>query len=161
MVNSHHFHITTDDQAPVIMIGPGTGIAPFRAFLEEREMREAAGDNWLFFGDQHQACDFLYRDEIEQWQSSGLLNNTSLAWSRDTDKKIYVQTLIEEQGEEFYQWLERGAYIYICGDASRMASDVDQAIRKVIAEHGNTDQAGADAYMDKLVSEHRYQRDVY
>jgi len=159
--SSEHFHITSNDEAPVIMIGPGTGIAPFRSFLEEREMREAPGDNWLFFGDQHEALDFLYRDEITQWQDSGVLNKVSLAWSRDSDKKVYVQTLIKEQGEEFYQWLENGAYIYICGDASRMAADVDQAIREVISEFGGVDAEAADAYMDKLISEHRYQRDVY
>ena len=158
---SAHFHITSDDEAPVIMIGPGTGIAPFRAFLEEREMREAKGDNWLFFGDQHEASDFLYQEEVEAWQASGVLNKTSLAWSRDTDKKIYVQTLIKEQAETFYQWLESGAYIYICGDASRMAADVDTAIREVIAEQGGHDEAGVEAYMDSLVSAHRYQRDVY
>ncbi|MEC7546349.1 MAG: sulfite reductase flavoprotein subunit alpha [Pseudomonadota bacterium] len=161
VVKSEHFHITSNDDAPVIMIGPGTGIAPFRAFLEEREMREASGENWLFFGDQHQASDFLYRDEITAWQDSGVLNKTSLAWSRDTDRKIYVQTLIKDQGAEFFEWLERGAYIYICGDASRMAADVDSAIREVIAEHGSTDEAGANDYMNRLVSEHRYQRDVY
>jgi len=159
--SSAHFHITGNDDAPVIMIGPGTGIAPFRSFLEEREMREATGDNWLFFGDQHEAHDFLYRDEISDWQETGVLNKVSLAWSRDTDKKVYVQTLIKEQGEEFFKWLENGAYIYVCGDASRMASDVDQAIREVISEHGDVDAEGADAYMNTLVSEHRYQRDVY
>ncbi len=159
--SSEHFHITANDEAPVIMIGPGTGIAPFRAFLEEREMRDTKGNNWLFFGDQHQAEDFLYRDEIKAWQDSGVLTNTSLAWSRDSDQKVYVQTLIKEQGEEFFQWLESGAYIYICGDASRMAADVDKSIREVIMEHGAMDAAGADAYMDKMISEHRYQRDVY
>lgn len=159
--SSAHFHIPSDDAAPLIMIGPGTGIAPFRAFLEEREMRKAEGKNWLFFGDQHEAQDFLYRDEIKQWQDSGLLTETSLAWSRDTDKKIYVQTLILERAEEFFAWLQEGGYIYICGDASRMAADVDKAIRQVIAEQGGLDEDGVSAYMDNLVSSHRYQRDVY
>ncbi|PWQ96157.1 diflavin oxidoreductase [Leucothrix arctica] len=159
--SSAHFHIPVNDEAPLIMIGPGTGIAPFRAFLEEREMRQAIGKNWLFFGDQHEAQDFLYRDEIAAWQDSGLLTETSLAWSRDTDKKVYVQTHILEQGEQFYEWLESGAYIYICGDASRMAADVDKAIRQVIAEHGGLDEAAVEAYMNKLGDEHRYQRDVY
>lgn len=158
---SAHFHIPDNDNAPLIMIGPGTGIAPFRAFLEEREMREAKGKNWLFFGDQHEAQDFLYQDEISAWQDSGLINELSLAWSRDTDKKVYVQTRLKEQGKQFFEWLESGAYIYICGDASRMASDVDKAIREVIAEHAGVDEAGVEAYMSKLVSEHRYQRDVY
>ena len=158
---SAHFHIPNNDDAPLIMIGPGTGIAPFRSFLEEREARDAAGDNWLFFGDQHEAEDFLYRDEIAHWQQSGVLNKASLAWSRDTDKKIYVQTLIKEQGAEFFEWLEKGAYIYICGDASRMAADVDKAIREVIGEYGKLDEQGADEYMNTLTAEHRYQRDVY
>ncbi|MCU4676149.1 flavodoxin domain-containing protein [Catenovulum sp. 2E275] len=159
--SSAHFHIPANDDAPLIMIGPGTGIAPFRAFLEEREMREAKGNNWLFFGDQHQATDYLYREQIENWQTQGLLTNLSLAWSRDTDKKVYVQTLILERGEDFYQWLENGAYIYICGDASRMASDVDKAIREVIAIHSGLDETGVNDYMNKLIKEHRYQRDVY
>ena len=158
---SAHFHIPANDDAPLIMIGPGTGIAPFRAFLEEREAREAKGKNWLFFGDQHEAKDYLYRDQIEDWSESGLLTNLSLAWSRDTAEKIYVQTKIKEQGADFYAWLEEGGYIYICGDASRMAADVDKAIREVIAEHGGLDESGVNAYMDKLVAEHRYQRDVY
>jgi sulfite reductase (NADPH) flavoprotein alpha-component len=159
--SSAHFHIPANDDAPLIMIGPGTGIAPFRAFLEERESRSAAGANWLFFGDQHASQDYLYRDQIEAWQANGVLNNTSLAWSRDTDQKVYVQTLIHEQGEEFFKWLEQGGYIYICGDASRMAADVDKAIREVISQHGNMDAQAADAYMDTLVNQHRYQRDVY
>lgn len=158
---SAHFHIPANDEAPLIMIGPGTGIAPFRAFLEEREARGAAGKNWLFFGDQHEAEDFLYRDQIEGWQANGVLNELSLAWSRDTAEKIYVQTLIKAQAAQFYAWLEEGAYIYICGDASRMAADVDKAIREVIAEQAGVDAEGVNAYMDKLVAEHRYQRDVY
>lgn len=158
---SAHFHIPFNNDAPLIMIGPGTGIAPFRAFLEEREVREAKGKNWLFFGDQHKADDFLYRDQIIAWQENGLLSHLSLAWSRDAAEKVYVQTLIKKQGAEFFDWLEGGAYVYICGDASRMASDVDKALREVIAEHGNLGNEGADAYVDKLVAEHRYQRDVY
>jgi sulfite reductase (NADPH) flavoprotein alpha-component len=143
------------------MIGPGTGGAPFRAFLKEREARQAAGPNWLFFGDQHEAEDFLYRDQISKWQEIGVLTKASLAWSRDTAAKVYVQTLIREQSQEFYAWLEQGGYIYICGDASRMAADVDTEIRDVIKEQGNLDDEGVQAYMDKLVAEYRYQRDVY
>lgn len=158
---SGHFHLPDDDEQPVIMIGPGTGIAPFHAFLEEREMRRAPGRNWLFFGDQHEKSDFLYADEIKGWLDDGLLTKASLAWSRDVADKVYVQHLIEQQGAEFFQWLEEGAAIYICGDASRMASDVDKAIRKVIAEHGKTDEEGADVYMSTLAKTHRYQRDVY
>ncbi|MEM1377020.1 MAG: flavodoxin domain-containing protein, partial [Pseudomonadota bacterium] len=128
---SAHFHPPSDDTKPLIMIGPGTGIAPFRAFLEEREARGATGKNWLFFGDQHEACDYLYRESIEDWRERGVLNELSLAWSRDGDKKVYVQTLLEERGEEVFAWLEEGAAIYICGDASRMAVDVEKALLRV------------------------------
>ncbi len=158
---SAHFHIPADDAAPLIMIGPGTGIAPFRAFLEEREMREAPGKNWLFFGDQHEACDYLYREQIETWQQSGLLNKASLAWSRDGADKVYVQTLLKQDGQEIFQWLEDGAAIYICGDASRMAADVDKALRDIIQRNGGKSKEEADAYMDMLAATHRYQRDVY
>ncbi len=150
-----------DDTTPVIMIGPGTGIAPFHAFLEEREMRGATGKNWLFFGDQHEATDYLYKDELENWKETGLLTNLSLAWSRDGADKVYVQHLIEKEGAQFFEWLKEGAAIYICGDASRMAADVDKAIRKVVAAHGGLDEAGVDAFMTSLSHDHRYQRDVY
>ncbi|MEM9878890.1 MAG: flavodoxin domain-containing protein [Pseudomonadota bacterium] len=158
---SAHFHITDDDTQPLIMIGPGTGIAPFRAFLEEREARGATGKNWLFFGDQHEAHDYLYRDQISAWEDSGLLTRTSLAWSRDGAEKIYVQDLIAKHGAEFFAWLEEGAAIYICGDASRMAGDVERTMLEVIAEHGGYSPEEAEAYLDRLTAEHRYQRDVY
>ncbi|WP_319532002.1 flavodoxin domain-containing protein [uncultured Cohaesibacter sp.] len=158
---SGHFHLPDNDDQPVIMIGPGTGIAPFHAFLEEREVRGAKGQNWLFFGDQHEKTDYLYRDELEGWMEAGLLSRLSLAWSRDADQKVYVQHLIESDGATFFDWLEAGASIYVCGDASRMAADVDSAIRKVVAQHGNRDEAAVDVYMSELVKAHRYQRDVY
>ncbi|MEM1343491.1 MAG: flavodoxin domain-containing protein [Pseudomonadota bacterium] len=158
---SGHFHIPADDTVPLIMIGPGTGIAPFRAFLEEREMRGATGKNWLFFGDQHAACDYLYDDEIRGWSESGLLGKLSLAWSRDGASKVYVQHLIEEEGEAFFEWLEAGAAIYVCGDASRMAADVDQAIKAVVARWGDMDDTAAEVYVEALKKDHRYQRDVY
>lgn len=158
---SAHFHPPANDETPLIMIGPGTGIAPFRAFLEEREARGATGKNWLFFGDQHEACDYLYRDSIEAWHESGLLDDLSLAWSRDGDEKVYVQTLLEDRGDEVFAWLEAGAAIYICGDASRMAVDVEKALLRIIAKGAGTDEAGAQAYLDAMSSEHRYQRDVY
>lgn len=158
---SSHFYLPQDDDVPLIMIGPGTGIAPFRAFLEEREVRGAGGDNWLFFGDQHEATDFLYRDQVLGWQESGLIAKLSLAWSRDGAQKVYVQHLIEEDGAELFAWLERGAAIYICGDASRMAVDVERALLGVIAKHGVRDEAAAEAYLDDLRKAHRYQRDVY
>ncbi|MEL6641777.1 MAG: hypothetical protein AAFP98_10775, partial [Pseudomonadota bacterium] len=158
---SAHFHIPEDDTVPLIMIGPGTGIAPFRAFLEEREARGGEGRNWLFFGDQHESCDYLYRDQIESWQEAGVLDRASLAWSRDGAEKVYVQTLLQKDGAEVFQWLEEGAAIYICGDASRMASDVDKALREIVATHGNRSAEEADAYIDQLSATHRYQRDVY
>ncbi|MEL7026429.1 MAG: flavodoxin domain-containing protein [Pseudomonadota bacterium] len=158
---SAHFHPPADDTKPLIMIGPGTGIAPFRAFLEEREARGASGKNWLFFGDQHEACDYLYKDSLEAWKDSGLISELSLAWSRDGDKKVYVQTLLEERGEEIFAWLEDGAAIYICGDASRMAVDVEKALLRIIEAGTGGDETSAKAYLDAMSSDHRYQRDVY
>ena len=158
---SAHFHLPADDATPLIMIGPGTGIAPFRAFLEERESRSATGRNWLFFGDRHAATDYLYREQLEAWSRSGLLTHLSLAWSRDSEHKVYVQHLIREAGAEFFRWLEDGAAIYICGDATRMAPDVERAILALIAEHGAVDADAASNYLDRLRAAQRYQRDVY
>ena len=158
---SPHFALPENDELPLIMIGPGTGIAPFRAFLEERESRAAPGRNWLFFGDQHRATDYLYEEQLNAWQESGLLSRLSLAWSRDGEDKVYVQHKIREAGAEFFEWLEAGAAIYICGDATRMAVDVERALIELISEHGGVDAAGAEAYLDNLRKSHRYQRDVY
>ncbi|MEM6943714.1 MAG: flavodoxin domain-containing protein [Pseudomonadota bacterium] len=158
---SAHFHLPIDDATPLIMIGPGTGIAPFRAFIEEREVRGASGKHWLFFGDQHEATDFLYADEMTAWAEQGTLSKLSLAWSRDGKDKVYVQHLIERDAETFFEWLEAGAAIYVCGDASRMAADVDAAIRRVIGRCAGLDDAGVDVYVDALKKAHRYQRDVY
>ncbi|MCQ0971450.1 flavodoxin domain-containing protein [Paracoccus sp. TK19116] len=157
---AQHFHPPEPDR-PLIMIGPGTGIAPFRAFLEERSARSAEGDNWLFFGDRTQARDYLYREQVEGWHHSGLLTRLSLAWSREGADKVYVQHLIRREGAELFAWLERGAAIYVCGDAARMAADVDRALHDVVAEHGEmTDKAAAD-YVDALIQSGRYCRDVY
>ncbi|MEP5762406.1 MAG: flavodoxin domain-containing protein, partial [Litoreibacter sp.] len=158
---SSHFHPPSDDSVPLIMIGPGTGIAPFRSFLEEREARGADGKNWLFFGDQHEATDYLYRDSLEAWQENGVLDELSLAWSRDGHEKVYVQTLLEQRGDDVFAWLEAGAAIYICGDASRMAVDVEKALLRIIAKGKNVDEVGAQAYLDDMSANHRYQRDVY
>ncbi|MGJ3241811.1 MAG: diflavin oxidoreductase [Opitutales bacterium] len=155
------FRLTDDDDAPVIMIGPGTGIAPFRAFLEEREARAAKGKNWLFFGDQHIATDFLYEAQIEGWMTSGLLSRLDTAFSRDQEAKVYVQDRILERAERFYQWLEEGATIYVCGDASRMARDVDAAIHEVVKNAGGQTDDEAKAYVDALKKAKRYLRDVY
>lgn len=155
------FAVPEDDLLPIIMVGPGTGIAPFRAFLEEREARAATGDNWLFFGDRNSADDFIYRDEIEAMQASGLLTRLDLAFSRDQVEKIYVQDRMREQGAELFAWLDRGGYFYICGDAYRMAKDVDLALHDIIAEHGAMDISAAEAYVVGLKKAKRYVRDVY
>ncbi len=155
------FRLTENDAAPIIMIGPGTGIAPFRAFLEEREARGAAGKNWLFFGDQHAATDFLYEESIGRWMKHGLLTRLDTAFSRDQAEKVYVQDRILEQASEFFAWLEAGGYIYICGDASRMAKDVDKAIHKVVETAGGLSEEEAVAYVDALKKAKRYLRDVY
>lgn len=159
------FSIPEDNGVPIIMVGPGTGIAPFRAFLEEREYRagkgETAGENWLLFGDRNRECDFIYRDELEAMREEGVLNRLDLAFSRDQKEKIYVQDRMRENGADFYAWLERGAYFYICGDAYRMAKDVDKALHQIIAEHGKMDNAGAETYVNNLKKTKRYVRDVY
>lgn len=156
-----HFSLPEDDSQALIMIGPGTGVAPFRAFLEEREVRQAPGRNWLFFGDQHEDSDYLYRQQICSWRKEGLLSRLSLAWSRDAQEKVYVQHLIEQEGAEFFRWLENGAAIYICGDATHMAPDVERSILNVVAEHGGMTAEKATEYLDNLRQAHRYQRDVY
>ncbi|MEM1026774.1 MAG: flavodoxin domain-containing protein [Planctomycetota bacterium] len=157
---SAHFHIP-GDETPLIMIGPGTGIAPFRAFLEERATHDNPGRNWLFFGDQHQASDFLYRDEIEAWLADGTLERFDAAWSRDQAEKVYVQTKMLEHGAELWAWLQAGAAVYVCGDASRMAKDVDAALHEIVERHGDLSADDAAAFVEQLKADHRYQRDVY
>jgi sulfite reductase (NADPH) flavoprotein alpha-component len=155
------FRLPADDTAPVIMIGPGTGIAPFRAFLQERAARGASGKNWLFFGDQHGASDFIYADEIEDYRARGVLTRLDLAFSRDQAQKIYVQTRMREQASEFYAWLEEGGHVYVCGDATRMARDVDRALIELIAgQRGRGDDDAAE-YVASLKRDKRYLRDVY
>ena len=161
MHSNKAFRLTENNDAPSIMIGPGTGIAPFRAFLEEREVRGAKGKNWLLFGDQHQASDFLYEEQITTWMKSGLLTRFDTAFSRDQAEKIYVQNRIVEHAEEFYAWLEEGGFIYICGDASRMAKDVDAAIHKAVEIAGGKSAEEAKAYVEALKKAKRYLRDVY
>jgi len=157
---SKHFRLPEDDSVPVIMVGPGTGIAPFRAFLEEREARGAKGGNWLFFGEQYAATDFYYQEQLQAWQASGHLR-LDTAFSRDQAEKVYVQQRMVEQGAQLWQWLQAGAYFYVCGDAQRMAKDVDAALRGIVAEHGRMDAAAAAAYVDGLSKARRYRRDVY
>ncbi|GAC70698.1 sulfite reductase subunit alpha [Gordonia soli] len=149
------------DDASAIMIGPGTGIAPFRSFLHERSSRGATGRNWLFFGDQHRESDFIYADEVEQFRSDGVLTRLDVAFSRDQSHKVYVQDRMREQGAELWAWLEGGASVYVCGDATRMARDVDLALHEIVAEHGGLDENGAQDYVNGLRREKRYLRDVY
>jgi sulfite reductase (NADPH) flavoprotein alpha-component len=158
---SHGFTIPADPNAPMIMIGPGTGIAPFRAFLHERDAIGAKGSNWLFFGDQRCTEDFLYEDELIDFLRRGLLTRLDTAFSRDTEAKVYVQHRIKERGADVFDWLEHGASVFVCGDAKRMAADVDRALREVVREHGKPDDQGAAAYIAKLSSSGRYCRDVY
>ena len=159
--SNKNFRLPENDDAPVIMVGPGTGIAPFRAFIEERAGREAKGKNWLFFGDQHFSYDFLYQLEWLDYLEDGILSDLSLAFSRDQKEKIYVQHRLLEHGAEIWKWLEDGANFYVCGDASRMAKDVHQALMDIAAEHGGKSPEEAKAYVDALRKEKRYQRDVY
>jgi len=156
-----NFKLPSDGDAPIVMIGPGTGVAPFRAFLEERESRGHAGRNWLFFGDQHFRTDFLYQREWLRWRESGLLERIDVAFSRDQADKVYVQDRIRENARDLHAWLEEGAHIYVCGDADRMAPDVHQALIDVIAEQGDLSNADAAARLGQLQKDKRYQRDVY
>lgn len=158
-----HFKLPDDPSAPVIMVGPGTGIAPFRAFLEQREVDGAKGPNWLFFGDQRRSLDFLYEDEFTAWQSSGLLTKLSTAFSRDQTQKIYVQDRMKENAAELWSWLQNGAYFYVCGDAKRMAKDVHQTLITIAQEQGGMSLEAATEYIEKTLAkeERRYLRDVY
>ncbi|AGP30822.1 sulfite reductase subunit alpha [Corynebacterium terpenotabidum] len=155
------FSVPEDPSKPVIMVGPGTGIAPFRGFLHERAAAGATGGNWLFFGDQHEATDFIYADELTELSEQGVLTKLSLAFSRDQAEKVYVQTRMREEAEELFRWLEDGAYFYVCGDASRMAKDVETALLQVIAQQSGGSENAALEYLATLKKEKRYVRDVY
>ncbi len=155
------FRVPQDDSVPMIMIGPGTGIAPFRAFLEERRERGASGNNWLFFGDQHRKSDFIYEDEIKKMSEDGILNRLDLAFSRDQSEKIYVQNRMLENGKELFAQLQEGGHFYVCGDATRMAKDVDAVLHEIIAAHGAMSEEAAKDYVKNLKREKRYVRDVY
>lgn len=159
--HNNNFRLPLDDNAPILMIGPGTGIAPFRAFLQEREAREAAGENWLFFGNPHFTQDFLYQVELQGYLKSGLLTKLDVAFSRDTAQKIYVQDKLRKNGEQVFAWLERGAHFYVCGDANRMAKDVHTALIDIVKEFGGKSEQDAEQYLKDLRNEHRYQKDVY
>jgi sulfite reductase (NADPH) flavoprotein alpha-component len=159
--HNDNFRLPTDGNTPVIMVGPGTGVAPFRAFMQEREAQDAEGDNWLFFGDQTFTQDFLYQTEWQGYLKSGLLTRIDLAFSRDQVEKIYVQDRIRENAQEVYAWLERGAHLYICGDMNRMAKDVEATLLDIIAEQGKKTAEQAEQYLKDLRNAKRYQKDVY
>jgi sulfite reductase (NADPH) flavoprotein alpha-component len=160
-VSHSHFGPPEDPAKDCIMIGPGTGIAPFRAFVQDRVAAGASGRNWVFFGDQHRADDFLYGDEWLDYAGKGHVARLDLAWSRDQAHKVYVQDKMKESAAEIWRWLQGGAYFYVCGDAKRMAKDVDLALHEIVARQGGMDTVAATDYVKQLKKEKRYQRDVY
>jgi len=158
---AHNFALPQSGDTPIIMVGPGTGVAPFRAFLHQRMASEARGPAWLFFGHQREAHDFFYRDEWEMFKARGVLTNLSTAWSREGAHKVYVQHRIEQAGPELWQWLQRGSHFYVCGDAKKMAKDVERALEAVAAAHGGMSAEAARGYLADLKAAGRYQADVY
>jgi len=156
-----NFRLPENNETPIIMIGAGTGVAPYRAFLEEREELGIEGKAWLIFGDQHFVTDFLYQTDWQRWLAAGTLSHMHVAFSRDTDQKIYVQHKLHENAASFYEWLEQGAVIYVCGDEKSMASDVDATIHQIIEQQGQKTPEEAKAYVNELKQQKRYQRDVY
>jgi sulfite reductase (NADPH) flavoprotein alpha-component len=160
-LHASKFRLPDDDNTPVIMVGPGTGIAPFRAFLQERSARGARGKNWLFFGEQHHKFDFLFESELLEYQQRGLLTRLDTAFSRDQEAKLYVQHRMLENAPELWAWLSRGAYFYVCGDARRMAKDVNATLKQIAMEQGNMMDDAATAFLSELTKSRRYQRDVY
>jgi sulfite reductase (NADPH) flavoprotein alpha-component len=158
---AHGFELPKDPKTPIVMIGPGTGVAPFRAFLQERRAVGANGNNWLFFGDQRRDHDYLYEEELEAFRNDGLLARLDLAFSRDQAEKFYVQHRMREHAAELYAWIMDGAHVYVCGDASRMARDVDAALAHIIAKQGAMGIGEAKAQLAELARSGRYQRDVY
>ena len=156
-----NFKLPEDSSTPIIMVGPGTGIAPFRAFIEERKALGSSGKNWLFFGDRTKNTDYLYGDEWEAYQKDGILNHLDLAWSRDQAEKVYVQHKMLEKKGELWSWLNDGAVFYVCGDASRMAKDVDQALRYIAQSEGGLSEEDAGFWVKNLQKERRYLKDIY
>jgi sulfite reductase (NADPH) flavoprotein alpha-component len=160
--SAKHFHMPEDPNTPLIMIGPGTGIAPFRAFLQDRQATGAKGKNWLFFGAQREKCDYAYKEDWERFTRDGLLTKLDCAWSRDQTHKIYVQNKMLEHAAEIWKWIDgEGAQFFVCGDAKRMAKDVDAALRKIIQEQGGKSVDEANGYVERLKNDKRYKRDVY
>jgi len=160
-VSNSHFGPPEDGERDCIMIGPGTGIAPFRAFIQDRIASEAKGRNWVFFGDQKKATDYLYEEEWEGYKANGQVDRLDLAWSRDQAEKIYVQDKMRANAAELWAWIDGGAYFYVCGDAKRMAKDVNAALHEIVAEQGKMDIVTATDYVKQLKKDKRYQRDVY
>jgi len=160
-ITTSHFRLPADPATPVIMCGPGTGIAPFRAFLQERAALKLQGRTWLFFGDQREATDFLFRPELEGWLQDGTLARLDTAFSRDQAKKIYVQDRMREKAADLWRWLQEGGHFYVCGDAQRMAKDVDTALRGVAVSQGGMSEQQARDWIVALARQGRYQRDVY
>ena len=158
---SEHFAPPAEDDKPMIMVGPGTGIAPFRAFVQERKARGASGANWLFFGEQHAATDYLFGDELAELHAAGWLGGLTTAFSRDGEKRVYVQDRMREHGAELWRRLADGGHFYVCGDAERMAPDVDKALHEIVAEHGDMSAESAADFVQRMKSNGRYQRDVY
>jgi sulfite reductase (NADPH) flavoprotein alpha-component len=158
---AQHFALPQDPKKPIIMIGPGTGIAPFRAFLHERQATAAPGRNWLFFGHQRSSHDFFYEEELLAMRAAGHLTRLTLAWSRDGNEKVYVQHRMSEVGRDLWSWLNDGAHVYVCGDALRMAKDVETALIEIVAQHGGCTPAEAVKFVAELKSKGRYQADVY
>lgn len=156
-----HFYLPESQDKDIIMVGPGTGIAPFRSFIQERAVTKATGRTWLFFGDQHAASDFLYQNELEKYQQDGVLTRLDSAFSRDSAQKVYVQHKMLENSKELFEWFENGAYFYVCGDKERMAKDVNEALISVIEKEGSFDRVAAEAYLKDMQKQGRYQRDVY
>jgi len=160
--NAKHFHLPENPDTPIIMVGPGTGIAPFRAYLQERQVTGAKGKNWLFFGAQHVSCDFAYEEDFDTFMKMGILTRFDCAWSRDQAQKIYVQHKMAENAAEIWKWIDGdGAQFFVCGDARHMAKDVDATLRKIVQEHGGKSVDQANEYVEKLKTEKRYKRDVY
>jgi sulfite reductase (NADPH) flavoprotein alpha-component len=157
-----HFHLPENPDIPIIMVGPGTGIAPFRAYLQERQARGAKGKNWLFFGSQREKCDYAYKEDFDRFKRDGILTRLDCAWSRDQAHKVYVQHRMLENAPEIWKWIDSdGAQFFVCGDARRMAKDVDAALRKIVQEQGGKRVDEANEYVEKLKSDKRYKRDVY
>lgn len=156
-----HFHLPESGDKDIIMVGPGTGIAPFRSFIQERAVTEATGRSWLFFGDQYLASDFLYQDELEQYQKDRLLTRLETAFSRDTEQKVYVQHRMLENSKDLFEWIESGAYFYVCGDKEYMAKDVHNTLISIVEKEGMMTNEEAVAYLNDMRKQGRYQRDVY